>query len=145
MKQRAMVTTIRFDQVGRDVPAKPGIYEIHTDTGTALKVGIGINLRKRLLQHRASRQSCLRLKSGGKRSNPDDVVSKGSILAKHLYYDRSIAGDYDLKSEVERRKFLVENCYITFEVTETKACARELERLREQQRSFRYQNRVSIL
>jgi hypothetical protein len=139
-----MTGKIRFDEINSVVPAKPGIYEIRTDMGTALKVGIADNLLKRLRQHRDSRQSCLRLKPGGKRCNPDDVVSKGSVLAKHLYYDRSITADYDLESEAGRRRFLVDKCHIVFEVTETKKVARQLEKPRERDGSFRYVNRISI-
>jgi hypothetical protein len=76
---------------------------IHTNDGCALKVGIGMNLRERLSQHRDSLDSRLRLKPGGTRDNPDDVESKGSILAKHLYYDSSVTSGYDLKSEIVSR------------------------------------------
>jgi len=103
-----------------------------------LKVGIGVNLRKRLLQHRASRQSHLKLKPGGQRSNPADVRSKESILAKHFYYDGSITTDYDLKTEAGRQAFLAERCHIAFEMTETKAVARDLEKRRESSGSDRY-------
>jgi hypothetical protein len=71
-----MMSKVRFEKIENQIPSGPGLYEIHTDTGIALKVGIGVSLRKRLLKHQASRQSCLRLKSGGDRRNPDDVVSK---------------------------------------------------------------------
>lgn len=139
-----MTSKVRFDQIEGKIPARPGIYEIHTNTGTALKVGIGVSLLKRLLQHRASLQSCLRLKVGGERGTPDDVVSKGSILAKHLYYDRSLTTAYDLRSEADRRRFLIEQCYILFQVTETRKAARELEKLRERTGCFRYVKRVAI-
>jgi hypothetical protein len=116
----------------------PGIYEILTDSGVALKVGIAANLRRRLLQHRASRQSCLKLKPGGKWNNPSDVVSKASILAKHLYYDGSIAVEYDLSTEDGRQTFLRERCYILFQFTRTRAEARELEKRRETNGQYRY-------
>src|SRR5882724_12066054 len=119
-----MIGEIRFSEIERNVPAQPGIYEIHTFTGTSLKVGISGNLRKRLLQHRASRQSALKLKAGGQRCNPSDVKSKESILEKHLYYDTSLVADYDLKSEAGRRKFLKEKCCFIFELTANRTEAR---------------------
>ncbi len=139
-----MPTTVRFSQVKQVVPAGPGIYEIYTNTGTPLKVGIGHNLQKRLLQYRASRQSCLRLKLGGDRSNPEDVMSKGSILAKHLYYDPSLSIEHDLTTEAGRRSFLEESCLIAFEETKTREKARELEKLREHEKVFRYCKRVEV-
>jgi hypothetical protein len=132
MRQR-----IRFREI-ENIEEKPGIYEIYTDSGVALKVGIATRLRKRLLQHRASRQSCLKLKPGGQWNNPNDVMSKGSILAKHLYYDGSITTEYDLSAETGRRAFLCERCYIVFEITRTKLEARELERDRESDGRYRY-------
>jgi len=98
-----VIQKIRFSDIESIVPAKAGIYEMHTLTGIPLKVGISVNLQERLMQHRASRQSALKLKAGGERSNPKDVQSKSSILAKHLYYDTSLVADYDLKSEAGRR------------------------------------------
>jgi len=140
-----MSTKVRFKRISQEIPAGSGIYEILTDDGTSLKVGIGANLRQRLLQHRASLQSCLRLKAGGDWSNPGDVVSKRSILAKHLYYDRWLTSQYDLTSEADRRRFLEERCYIKFELTETREKARELERIREQHGRFRYSQKVRHL
>jgi hypothetical protein len=84
----------------------------------------------------------LRLKPGGQRCNPNDVQSKGSILAKYLYYDASIAPDYDLTSEMDRRRFLEEECYVVFELMKNKAEARNREKLREHAGQFRYVGRV---
>lgn len=81
-----------------DAPVGSGVYEIHGRNGMALKVGIASNLRRRLQNHRASRDSGLRLKAGGSWNNPDDVESHSSILAKHLYYDSTITTAYDLKN-----------------------------------------------
>jgi hypothetical protein len=39
---------IRFTDMHVQVPTTAGLYEIHTDQGIALKVGIAINLLKRL-------------------------------------------------------------------------------------------------
>jgi hypothetical protein len=71
---------IRFDEIEKKVLALPGKYEIYNNDGIALKTGIGLNLSKGLKDHRTSRRSGLRLKSSGKRENPNDVVSKNSIL-----------------------------------------------------------------
>ena len=138
------IRRIRFSEIESFVPQKPGIYEIYTDAGLALKVGIGVNIRKRLLQHRASRQDRLKLKIGGHRSNPSDVRSKESILAKHLYYDAAVAPDYDLKSEAGRRAFLEERCHVRFEVCPNKTAARYHEEVRERQGHFRYVRTVLI-
>jgi len=138
MRQR-----IRFSEIESEVPGnKPGIYEIHTDSGIALKVGISCRLKKRLLQHRTSRDSALELTQGGSRENPGDVKSKGSILAKHLYYDASLTTGYDLRTETGRRAFLEEVCYIVFQLTEDTNAAREEERRRERDGAFRYVGRV---
>lgn len=135
---------VKFSEIRDSVPENTGLYEIHMNMGISLKVGISVNLQDRLLQHRASRQSCLRLKNGGDRNNPNDVTSKGSILAKHLYYDQSLTNEYDLTSEEDRRRFLDEKCYIIFETTKTKRAARTIERKREQAGKFRYVKRVTI-
>ena len=139
---RKVIKRIRFSQIENIGAGKSGVYEIHTNAGIPLKVGIGGDLLSRLLQHRASRQSCLRLKPGGQRCNPSDVQSKGSILAKHLYYGASIASGYDLTSEIDRQRFLEEECYIVFEVTGNEGEARRREKLREQTGQFRYAGRV---
>jgi len=97
---------------------------------------------ERLNKHRASLDSCLLLKTGGTRDNPDDVQSKGSILAKHLYYDSSIASGYDLKSEIGRRNVLLHECHILFWVTGTLQEAREIEKKREREGRFRHVDRV---
>jgi len=57
---------IRFSEIETTVPpgAAPGLYEIVTDEGKLLKVGISGNLRRRLVQHRQSKQSRLKLKEG---------------------------------------------------------------------------------
>lgn len=121
-----------------------GIYEIHTVSGMPLKVGIAIDLRKRLIQHRASRQNALKLKPGGKWLSPKDVLSKQSILAKHLYYDATIAPRYDLKSEAGRREFLEKCCVIIAQPTSCRNEARTLEKQREAIGEFRYFGKVRI-
>ena len=135
---------IRFGDIEARVPRKAGIYEIHTDSGIGLKVGIGGEIRKRLLQHRNSKQKCLELIVGGDRSNPSHVKSKQSILAKHIYYDREITSDYDLTSEAGRSRFLCDCCYIKFKVSASKADAKRLERVSEATGLFRYVGPVVI-
>src|SRR5688572_10956173 len=132
---------IRFSEI-KSVPASPGKYEIHyeldKEENIPLKVGIGVNLRKRLLNHKASRQTGLRLKPNGIWENPDDVISKSSIMAKHFFYDETIIKDYNLKEQPGRQQFLMDNCFIVFEQTETIDKARELERIAEENGLFRY-------
>lgn len=60
------------------------------------------------------------------------------MLAKHLYYDQSVTIEYDLTTEAGRRSFLLERCYILFEVTKDRMEARDIERQREGIGSFRY-------
>jgi hypothetical protein len=133
---------MRFSDVAKGVAAKPGIYEIHTIEGIPLKVGIAGNLRKRLLQHGTSRQSGLRFKAGDSASSPAGVESKRSILAKHLYFDSSIAPGYDLRTEIGRRRFLEDRCRFSIELTVSRSRAREIEKKRERSQPFRYLGRV---
>ena len=121
-------------------PAGPGIYEIHTRSGKPLKVGISVNLRKRLKQHAKSAQNRLKLKLNGSWSNPSDVISKGSILAKHLYFDRALidAEIFDLRTERGRQEFLSKECYVMFTATTGRESARELEKVSESKGTFRY-------
>ncbi len=135
--------TLSFADVD-GIPADCGVYEIHTDDGFALKVGIGANLRRRLVRHKMSRDSGLRVKVNGDRNHPDHVESKSSVLAKHLYYDRSLTADYDLKTQAGRRAFLMERCHILIERVPTLLFARDIERSRERTGSFRYVGRVVI-
>lgn len=117
---------------------RPGIYEIYTNSGIPLKVGISKDIRKRLLQHRASRQNALRLRPGGDRRNPNNVESKQSVLAKHLYYDESLTQDFDLKLEQGRREFLISKCHILFEYALNKEEVRRIELHKEHQVNWRY-------
>ena len=130
---------VLFEDINTLVPQAPGLYEIYTQDGIALKVGISINLRKRLGQHFASRQNALKLREGGRWENPQDVISKSSILAKHLYFwTPALMRGYDLKAEAGRNRFLAEQCVIRFRVTQTRAEARALEKVLEQDGSFRF-------
>jgi hypothetical protein len=136
---------IRFSEIERFVRARqPGIYEIHTVSGVKLKVGVAGDLLARLKDHRASRDSGLKLVAGGDRSKPSDVESKKSILAKHLFYDEAIAPAYDLKSEMGRRRFLEECCLVFFEPTQSRQDAKRLEEPREGSGEFRYVGEVRV-
>jgi hypothetical protein len=140
-------TKISFDKIDESIGSVPGIYEIWMRSDTArpdigLKAGISINGRKRLKDHVASRDSGLKWRTVGNSSNPDDCVSKKSILAKHLYFDKALTAEFDLTTEADRRRFLLERCYIIFTETATKAEARELEIKKEQSGIFRYTGKV---
>ncbi len=123
-----MSRRLRFDELEGNVPSKPGIYEIYMLFGEALKVGVGKSLLQRLKDHRASRQGGLKLKPNGDWNDPSDVDSKKSILAKHLFFDSSIAKNYDLTLEVGRRRFLGEQCYFVFEMTDSREEAKRREK-----------------
>ena len=134
---------MNFTEIEQHVPRNvAGIYEIHTRAGVRLKVGIAGDLRKRLRTHRASRQSGLRLCAGGEWTIPAHVVSKSSILAKHLFFDSSLTGEYDLRTEVGRRGFLLDQCTFTFEILPTRAEAAVIEAEREGSGAFRYVGRA---
>lgn len=136
-------TRIRFSEIKSKVPPRPGIYEIHTDSGLPLKVGIGGDIQKRLLQHAESRQRGLKLKQLGSWQKPADVESKRSILAKHLYF-ADLGSGLDLKTELGRQQFLLAHCYILFRVTSTRAEARDIERAIEAGRCFRFVGKTAL-
>lgn len=137
---------IRFSEIDQYVSASPGVYEIHTRKGVALKVGIGRDLRDRLRHHRASYQSGLRSKTGDLSgvTRPSEVVSKSSILAKHLFFDSEIGSDYDLRSETGRRAFLERECRVTVHHCSTRENARRIEKKLESETAFRYCRRVIV-
>jgi hypothetical protein len=122
----------------------PGIYQIWTKSGKALKVGIAANLRKRLRKHLASRDSGLKLIAGGNAYNPNDWVSKASILAKHLYFDRNLITECDLTTEKGRRRFLEDECKITYLSTRSREEARQMEDVLEKTGRFRYLGQVKV-
>ncbi len=127
-----------------DAPEGPGLYEVYTKSGVALKVGIAANLRRRLIQHANSLQSRLRLVDGGNWATPAHVRSKQSILAKHLYFDRTLGGEYDLTTEEGRRSFLANECIVKYLSTATRDAARELERKLEAKATYRYLGRARV-
>lgn len=132
---------LRFSEVAT-LPAAPGIYEIWAGPRVPLKVGIAANLRKRLVAHSASRQSGLRLRPGGRWSEPADVRSNKSILAKHLLFDREITHEFDLSTESGRRNFLATRCFIRYRTTVSRDAAREIEVKLEATGRYRYHGLV---
>lgn len=136
------VEVCTFSQVDQ-LLNKAGVYQIFTDDGIPLKVGIATKLRARLRQHAKSSQKYLKFKHEGAGTQPSDVRSTRSILAKHLYFDSSIAPAYDLTTEEGRRKFLQAECYLMITYTESRETARELEELLEAKKIFRYQGVVA--
>lgn len=133
------VKKIRFSEIEIEVPQKqPGIYQIYTDSGTPVKVGISADIHRRLKEHRSSADRYLVWKEGASRDDPANVTSKRSILAKHLYFDTSITDEFDLRTEAGRRQFLSERCHVKFKTTESKNEARALEIPREHSGVFRY-------
>lgn len=130
-----------FDQASQ-LLKKSGLYQIFTNDEIPLKVGIAKELRTRITHHAKSSQKYLKFKHDGTELKPCNVRSARSILAKHLYFDSSISKDYDLKTEEGRREFLKAECYIKIIYTVSREAARDLERIFEAKRIFRYQGMV---
>ena len=139
----SIVRTTTFAQVAT-LPAGPGVYEIHTRRGVALKVGIAGNLRRRLYQHGRSRQNRLLLCAGGSWKNPAHVTSKQSILAKHLFFDGSLTRKYDLRTETGRQAFVERECIIRFVSTLSRDAARIVEVKRERTGKYRYLGKTRV-
>ncbi len=133
---------IKFSEIKRNVELKPGIYEIYTNNGEPIKVGIAKELRKRLLAHGASKQSRLKLKDKELGYILNNVESKQSILAKHLYFDSSITQSYDLRTEYGRVSWLENECHVIIQYTSSREEARELEKVKEKSGIYRYVGRV---
>jgi len=134
---------IKFSEIKSNVESRPGLYEMYTNDGTPLKVGIAKELRKRLLAHSASKQSRLKLKVEELGYVLGNVESKQSILAKHLYFDSSITQKYDLKTEYGRVGWLENECHIIIRYTNSRDEARELEKVQEASGVYRYVGRVN--
>tara|TARA_B100000929_G_scaffold257911_1_gene220873 strand:- start:161 stop:697 length:537 start_codon:yes stop_codon:yes gene_type:complete len=135
------VEVCAFSQVDQ-LLNKAGVYQIFTDDGIPLKVGIATKLRARLRQHAKSSQKYLKFKHEGTSIQPSDIRSTRSILAKHLFFDSSIAPAYDLTTEEGRCTFLQAECYLMITYTDNRETARELEKLLEAKKMFRYQGVV---
>lgn len=118
-----------------------GVYQIWTKEGVPLKVGIASNLRKRLRQHRTSRQPML---VGDDPSLPAAWRPKSSILAKHLYFDQSLDTAYDLSTQQGRQRYLDEKCVITYCVNGSRDEARRFEIELEKLVRFAYCGEVQV-
>src|SRR5262245_6793387 len=117
---------------------KPGLYEVLRGR-IRLKVGISGDLGKRLTQHAKSLQRKLKSVHPEPWVDPSHVRSNGSILAKHLYFDKTIAfRDYDLRTEAGRRAFLECECRVRFVTTRDRQDARKLERALEATKIYLY-------
>lgn len=134
---------IKFSEIDDKVNDSSGVYEIFTNQGIPLKVGISKNLKKRLQQHRNSRQKYLKIKNHDLPASPSNIVSKQSILTKHLYFDKSITANYDLSKEIDRQNFLENECYIIITDTNSREEARSIEKEKEKM-NFRYVGRIEI-
>ncbi len=137
-----MAKRMRFSEVATIAGGRPGMYEVQTLRGVPLKVGIAGDLKVRLLQHAASLQSRLKLKPNGSWRRPRDVASKGSVLAKHLFFDRSITKRYRLRTQAGRRRFLENQCRVLIHSTHSRSAARAMEKARERTGRFRYTGAV---
>ena len=138
-KKNARNARLRFSEVPTEVGRVPGYYEIWTLAGELLKVGIAGNLRKRLTHHGQSVQRGLKAVNGKTVwSDPSEVSSKRSILAKHLYFDALIGPRFDLRCEAGRQRFLEQGCRIYVRPMPSREAARELERKRERAGGIRY-------
>ena len=137
-RDEATARKVGFSDVPQEIPAAPGIYEIWTHSGMRLKVGISFNLKNRLSDHKASRDSGLKFSADCDTNDPKpgDVRSRKSVLAKHLYFDKTLTTDGDLTTEQKRRDFLLNSCYITFKEMPSRADARRIEKEIENQARY---------
>jgi excinuclease UvrABC nuclease subunit len=128
------------------VKHSPGIYQISTNSGMLLKIGISKDIRNRLYQHGISKQSRLKTIDIAFPVEPSNVKSQQSILAKHLFFDRRMAFAYnlDLKTEAGRTEFLADHCVIEFFHTSTREEALELEKKIEKENNHRYIGKVTL-
>lgn len=138
-----MSIKIKFSQIDEKINSSFGLYEIYTNDNIHLKVGISNNLKRRLKQHRNSRQNSLKIKNVDLPILPNNMESKQSILAKHLYFDKNITKKYNLINEEERQQFLENECYIVITETSSKEDARTIE-IQKEKENFRYIGIVQI-
>jgi hypothetical protein len=115
----------------------PGVYEIRCPAGL-LKVGIAGDLRRRMRAHARSRQSGLVSSHRAPWTEPSRVKSSRSILAKHLYFDSSVAPSRNLITEAGRAGYLLKECQYRFKLTPTREVARVLEIELERTGTYRY-------
>lgn len=134
---------IKFSEIDYKINDSLGVYEIFTNEGIPLKVGISNNLKKRLKQHRNSKQKYLKIRNHNLPVLPSNIVSKQSILTKHLYFDKSITVKYDLSKEIDRKNFLENECYIIITDANSREEARNIE-IEKEQMNFRYVGKVEI-
>jgi len=132
---------IKFSEIKNLDNKKSGIYEIYTNEHIPLKVGISTNIKRRLREHKNSKQKYLKIKNHNLPISPNNIKSNQSILAKHLYFDSKIAPNFDLTKEKDRQIFLEEQCYIKFKYTTTKLTARKIE-IEKEKEDFRYIGKV---
>lgn len=146
---------IQFKKLKRDVEKDVGLYGIffrdRTGKVEGLKVGISKNLKRRLDSHFESRDSALKRKDGLKMTpeysdGPDGLVSKGSILAKHLFFDDELGREFNvnLKTKTGRKEFLNSHCFVLVQRTQSKKAAKVMENELEASNLFRYVREVII-
>lgn len=134
----------KFDALPAKLRGRPGVYEIRCGN-RLLKVGIGRDLLKRLRQHRNSSQKRLKGFTNGPWTSPSQVTSKASILAKHLYFDRSISKKHDLRTQEGRRDFLLSRCEVRVWTTTGRDEARAIEKRLQDTRKYRYCRKIRCL
>jgi hypothetical protein len=127
---------LRFDQ-WPTLPHGPGLYEIR-HRGRLLKVGIARDLQGRLQKHARSLQGRLLGKAPPPWREPTQVRSSESVLTKQLYFDRSVAPAYDLRTEAGRVRFLSRECRFRYATTATRKAARAMEVKLERSGVYRY-------
>jgi hypothetical protein len=136
--------TMSFDSL-HEIQNTPGLYQIHTFDGVPLKVGIAKSLRSRLRQHFKSSQRRLKPTTTGEISQPNHLISKQSILAKHLFFDNTLTTEYDLKTENGRHEFLKQETYLMITYTPDRDEAKRIEEIAESADLWRYKGRVKLI
>ena len=108
-----------------------------------LKVGMSGNLYRRLCDHARSPQRGLK-GPAEPWENPSQVASKRSILAKRLYFDRSITPEFDLRTQDGCRSFLETRCMVRYQVLSTEEVVLAREQEMEERGGYRYLGDVLI-
>jgi hypothetical protein len=138
------VLSLSFERLC-EIQNEPGLYQIHTFDGVPLKVGIAKNLHRRLNQHFKSLQRRLKPKTTGEINHPSHLISKQSILAKHMFFDNTLTTDYDLKTESGRHEFLKQETYLLITYTPDREEAKRIEEIAEGSNIWRYKGRVRVI